>query len=767
MSLPLNAKLSVQGHSRPGDTSHSIPKQAMVVRMTAETLDALQATPRMEFSFGPEPGIYIGDAFFPMRPLKENSPHDLYLRASSASKPMAPLKLYANITGKFTVERDLATIQDKIRSTTLGAEKTRKERGITMIDAPPPSAQTSKKRKAPSATTNSSLFRKPVAVPQPQPRPSTSAPAASPLPAPAPVPSPIRTAIIKALAVKERSVDELLRLIPGENDVEKRRRKLLELLSQLGEQPNAAKSPSLWRLKPDTWVEVRPYDWADLTEQERTVVARTARLTFNNLNIPESDPVWAHVVYRKSAESSTVASGSGPSKASAANRATVKSEVPKRGVSSKEAKEKKTKPKADPKAEILMRDESRPAPRASNGGGGKGREVDDGANVPATKAATARKGPGSGFKISKVPSPDGHTSPPPAPPTNPPARGRPVDVRMKDRPAARVSLPAKPAPPIPPPVQEKKAAPLRIKKAKDTGLVPDKERERDRDREREGEGAGKDSLKRKKPSLDVDDTDTLSGSVPKRRKTEGMVPGPTARDLSLPKKPETGLTAASRSLPSKTTKKEPSPLPPAAVRQSQKSKSDTSLPPPPRSSLPARPTAPSTSNQAHVESQSSKNPGQPQRSNSYISKRRERRSPIYTSSEDEGEIRTSSRHEPMPMPLPTPPATTVHPSNRSRGQPSGASRPLPTDHVGLRARYNATYLKYLSSYQQLFAQQSKLESLLNGRDGSTVSDSDGDVEVLSTEDTMKLKADHKRWERELENIRGIFGAVERSESKSD
>jgi RNA polymerase II elongation factor ELL len=76
-------------------------------------------------------------------------------------------------------------------------------------------------------------------------------------------------------------------------------------------------------------------------------------------------------------------------------------------------------------------------------------------------------------------------------------------------------------------------------------------------------------------------------------------------------------------------------------------------------------------------------------------------------------------------------------------------------------------MKYLQSYQQLFAQQSKLESLLNGRDGSTISDSDGDVEVLSTEDTMKLKAEHKRWERELENIRSMFTTAERSEFKSD
>jgi len=120
------------------------------------------------------------------------------------------------------------------------------------------------------------------------------------------------------------------------------------------------------------------------------------------------------------------------------------------------------------------------------------------------------------------------------------------------------------------------------------------------------------------------------------------------------------------------------------------------------------------------------------------------------------------------MPLPTPPATTVHPSNRARGsQSSSANKPLPTDRHSLRKKYNATYLKYLASYQQLFAQQSKLESLLNARDGSTVSDSDGDVEVLSAEDTMKLKADHKRYEKELENIRAMFATTERSESKSE
>ncbi|KAJ6609829.1 hypothetical protein B0H10DRAFT_450286 [Mycena sp. CBHHK59/15] len=459
MSLPANVKLSVQGHSRPGDTLHSMPKQAMVVRMSAETLDALQETPHMEFSFGPEPGIYIADAFFPMRPLKENSPHDLYLRASSATKPMAPLKLYANITGKFTVERDLATVQDKIRTTTQNADKTRKGRGAILLDAstselPNPIG---KKRKDPTA--NSSMFRKPVR----QPRPSTSTRAPSPLP-PASS-SPTRTALIQFLAVRERSLDDILRLLPRENDAEKQRRKVVGFLGQLAEQPNPAKAPSQWRLKPEAWVEVRPYDWPDLSEQEKTAVARSARYTFSTLNIPESDPVWAHVLYRKGAEGSTSA---GPSKASA-DRGAARAEAPKRGVSSKDAKQKKTKPKVDGKAEVLMRDESKPAQKATNSG--KGKDVDDGTSGSAGKATSSRKLPGSGFKVAKAPSPDSkNPSPLPTPTPNPVPRGGPVDVRMKDRAPPRASLPARPAPPIPPPAQEKKAGTLqRIKKVKDVG----------------------------------------------------------------------------------------------------------------------------------------------------------------------------------------------------------------------------------------------------------------------------------------------------------
>lgn len=55
MPLPSNGTLSLQGYSKPGEneTITAPPKQAMIVRMSAETLDALERVPQpqMEVSF--------------------------------------------------------------------------------------------------------------------------------------------------------------------------------------------------------------------------------------------------------------------------------------------------------------------------------------------------------------------------------------------------------------------------------------------------------------------------------------------------------------------------------------------------------------------------------------------------------------------------------------------------------------------------------------------------------------------------------------------
>lgn len=91
-----------------------------------------------------------------MRPMKESTPHEIYLRTSSAAKPNAPLKLYANVKGKFIVDRQLgAKVTDKVRQQTMEAKKQHSERQTIMLDAPPiPSAGTKNlKRKAPGSGT--------------------------------------------------------------------------------------------------------------------------------------------------------------------------------------------------------------------------------------------------------------------------------------------------------------------------------------------------------------------------------------------------------------------------------------------------------------------------------------------------------------------------------------------------------------------------------------------------------------------------------------
>lgn len=58
MPLPTNGSISLQGHSRPGEGVTTKPKLAMIVKMTEETLDALQnlsMEDRVEFEFGDHP----------------------------------------------------------------------------------------------------------------------------------------------------------------------------------------------------------------------------------------------------------------------------------------------------------------------------------------------------------------------------------------------------------------------------------------------------------------------------------------------------------------------------------------------------------------------------------------------------------------------------------------------------------------------------------------------------------------------------------------
>lgn len=183
-----------------------------------------------------------------MRPLKEGSPHELYLRSSSAAKPMAPLKLYANVTGKFTVERELRDkVTDKVRLHTQVAEQQRTERKVQMLDTPPAIARangTGKKRKAPAnsafpSSSSSSLLKR--AAHNDMRNASTSVPSrvASPLP-PTSTPPPstakessARRRMVQYVAITHRLPEDVVRALGGPDCDSSTRRMLLDLLDEV------------------------------------------------------------------------------------------------------------------------------------------------------------------------------------------------------------------------------------------------------------------------------------------------------------------------------------------------------------------------------------------------------------------------------------------------------------------------------------------------------------------------------------------------------
>jgi RNA polymerase II elongation factor ELL len=271
MPLPvaINGTISLQGPTRQGDAPQSLTKHAMIIRMSEETLEALAAYPAhppLQFQFGDTPvsvphhrlisslsfnsstlsshtqGIHIGSTFFPMRGVQESTPHELYLRSALASKVNAPLKLYADIAGKFTVvERELnGKTESKVQQSTADAQKTKSERRIVLLDNPPtlvPSATKTKssapkKRKQVSAPIAATVKRVPIRAKN---EGSSAARGQSPphsLPSSqsSPVPPAIRAQMIHLLAKGPRTKEDVLTQVGGPDASESLRVQLNELL---------------------------------------------------------------------------------------------------------------------------------------------------------------------------------------------------------------------------------------------------------------------------------------------------------------------------------------------------------------------------------------------------------------------------------------------------------------------------------------------------------------------------------------------------------
>ncbi|KAG7446363.1 uncharacterized protein BT62DRAFT_931812 [Guyanagaster necrorhizus] len=715
MLLP-DATYALQGfHTRLGEALPSNPqKQAYIVRLSRQTLDALDASehPQLQFELGDKPGIFVDGAFFPIKTQHENIRHELYLRTPSALKPNVPLRLHANITGKLTVEPTLdKDLSEQIQQRTLDAAKQKEVHKTKFIDPPPDLAPPTKQKKKQQAA--SSMFRRPLRPSDQTARPNpTPASAASTSSAPPPRPrsppdnparavaqSSLRIRLIRYLAKGDRKADDAVKAVAPSCDAT-HRREILDVLQEIAEPVSASKKDGRLRLKNTSYQHVRPYEWPGLSDSERHTIARAARVALSSLGIPESDPTWTHVVYRPPATTPIAgASAEAP---------------PMRSVVTKAVKEKKGKAKVP---EVKTEPKANTKPSVAP----KGKETDLGAgslsaSTPPTKTAPSaltRKPPGSGYRAPR--SEDGSTS---------------SRVKSEEGSRSRDLPPSSTAP----------AAPIqRIKKLRQSagdGHGSDSERPRrdsggERDKNSRDLASSTCNIKRKKPR---DDDDEEYGKSKRRRIGEGASVPSGSRESSSNKKPMPDLAVHPKAI-----KREPSPLPPLAPAKKAAHR------PPLLSQSPqlsARVTA-GGSGTANGRS-------------------RRHRSPIYTSSEDEGEIKQERQHR-SPGPFPSPPTTTPSSMASNLTNAQETQRPLPIDRASLRKGYVAAYGRYIKSFTRLVEQRDRVNALLNAFDDSagSITDSDGDVELLDVEAMQRLKVEFARHTEELESIRKAFEVAAR------
>ena len=517
-------------------------------------------------------------------------------------------------------------------------------------------------------------------------------------------------------------------------------------------------------------------------------MARTGRLTLKNLRIPESDPLWAHFHYKKPtvafAGSSTSSSdGHRSSTSNAPNEDKQRqsaTDAPKRGVSSRELKEKKKKPKVNPKAEIQMKDESQRAlKRPTADGVAEGRR-------------TTVDAPQESSSLRSQPPPSTRQAKPP------------LRRDLEKEPSSSLASQSKPST-----SHNEKLKPQEIKRLRDGDLISsDIEKGRVKVKERIPKKEPQDDvsvnpkpklMKRKavedavndKPirkSLD-EDYPNSSGSLKRKARDdpEGINPKPQKR-LAVP---EDAYAQKPPKLKTREDDEHTSSKPKVSSKRKAEIDDDDYEPVRQKKPRPDRDSISSTLSSSRDDKQrkeygankkssaasrmedlivrtektaqsisslkirkaspslAKSNPVLPgketdqRRSSSHSGSTRKhtklrRKSPIYTSTEDEKE-------EPAKN-LPTLPVND--PTTAPKTQ-----KPLPEDD-DLRARYNTTYVEYLSVMQKLLVQKGRLESFLKRDD---FSDSEGDSELLPPEELEVLTSNHKRLCNELQAIRDTFG----------
>ncbi|KAI9463711.1 hypothetical protein BJY52DRAFT_932497 [Lactarius psammicola] len=686
-----------------------------------------------------------------MQGAQESTPHELYLRSALASKINAPLKLYADIAGKFIVGRELnGKAESKVHQSTADAQKSKSGGRIVVLDAPPPlaasatkaksSAPPKKRKPAVSAPIAATVRRVPHVV-RAKNEGSSAARGQSPLPPlPASQSSPVspamRAQMIHLLAKGSRTKEDVLTQVGGSQASETLRVQLNELLVTIAERERpkivVPGQPPVYALLPISWKEVRPYEFPGLIDEERRRMWLRARQALCDLGIPESDAAWDHVRTRPgSTVTGTSKVGVGTKRATGAIGADRKKNTGSTSKAPMEAKDEGVRVQTARVRESTV-PVSRPAKTLPK------REEDDAA--AASRRLPNTSGPRNAAREA-VPSQ--------AQAQGPSKKAGPIEGNtVKRRKVTDEDRPYKPG---------------------SSGISKARERDRERESDRGQDKAG--------------DRDPLPTSKRPRDSDRGSLePPPLPRKLAVrdrdsrqrEREPDRSVS------PPRRVKREPSPTPHSSLQRADSPSPRISVKrtdSPPRDSIKREPSSPLPR-------------GLPRRGDSPLSVRnfkrgaspplpparkrdrdrdressvngasttRRRRSPIYTSSEE----------DPGTVPVRRNAPSSVTSSSSSREvvrtpafapQPQPPTAPYPKDREALQVRYRKGYRNYIAVYYQLSEERAKIEEALAdlGREGSVYSD--GDVEMMDEEGLRELADRYAAWTRELEGIRNAYSAV--------
>lgn len=480
-----------------------------------------------------------------------------------------------------------------------------------------------------------------------------------------------------------------------------------------------------WQLRLTTWLEVRPYQYPDYTDNVRTTVARSARLRLSDMRIPETDPAWAEVRYRPGPNAGA------QQKPRNGILVMAEKKAPKRGAAKVKAAPKVTTPVNRSGKSLL----SGPASTASgasvlaSSSKGKGKDTEKDRDTekeegeisdyhtPPRVIKALRVGAATRSPVTSVPV------------ATPLSKPLPSQPQVAPRAVTGAPLP----PSLPTSVATKKAGIISSSAAKES--------------EKPIFVRGR-AIKIQKPAVENKkaikkesaSTSTTTKTGTKRKQVEeesdwGYEERRRARQavsLKKARKDSEAVDAVASQVATDTLKR--------------KWKADESSP----AKRVRRDQSPAPVKKGKEMDRSEY---------SDVASKKRRRSPVSSSSEDDDD----DDDVPLLKKAKTKASGTITSGSRNKSSKSSVprkrKRSLPSNPAELRILYSDTFVEYIAAYSVLYAQRNKLNAMLRRLESEDQSDSDGDVDLLSIGELKELSSRHRQLLEELGEMRRAYDSM--------